>query len=536
MRRSVVACLIAILFAQSGCSRIGSSYTPKHTLRIAVLINPNTLNPILAANTIESFIDGLFASELVTLNQHGQEIPDLARAVPSIRNHGISTDGLTITYHLRPNARWQDGVPVTSRDVAFTWRAIMNPINNVIERTGYEQVRRVLTPDAHTVVFVLIRPYAPFVRTVFGESDSPFRILPEHLLARYRTLNHIPYNSLPIGSGPFRVVKWIRGDRIELAANPHYYRGAPKIAKILIRIIPNVATIEAEFRAGNLDLGHEINATTAHDLQSVPGIRIVHAKSPIYNSIALNTAHPPLSNVDVRRALAMGIDSAALIRHFYHGYAQEARADLTPFSWAYDPAIALRRFDPKQAERLLDAAGWKRGPDGIRQKNGKPLDLLFVYGNTGTTVQDFAVSIAAMLKTIGVQSTIKGYTLSLFYAPAQEHGILNSGNFDVALYPWVSGSDPDNSSQFLCADIPPAGNNIFHYCSRKTDALERDALLTYDRAARKRDYAQIEEQLMNDVPLDVLAYPGLMYALSNRFHGFAPNGISEGWNAQNWHF
>ena len=536
MRRGIVACLIAVLLAQSGCSRIGSSYAPNHTLRIAVLINPNTLNPILAANTIESFIDGLFSSELVTLDQHGREIPDLATTVPTIRNHGISSDGLTITYHVRPNARWQDGVPVTSQDVAFTWRAIMNPNNNVIERTGYEQVRRVFTPDAHTVVFTLIRPYAPFVRTVFAESDSPFRILPEHLLARYANLNHIPYNSLPIGSGPYRVVKWIRGDQIELTANPQYYRGAPKIARILIRIIPNVATIEAEFRAGNLDLGHQINAATVYALRHVPGIRIVHAKSPVYTSVAFNSARPILSDTNVRRAIALAIDSGALIRHFYHGYAQKARADLTPFSWAYDPTIAARRYDPRQAEHLLDAAGWKRGPDGVRRKDGKPLDLLFVYGNTGTTVQDFVVSIVDMLKTVGIQSTIKGYTLSLLYAPAQEHGILNSGNFDIALYPWVSGSDPDNSSQFLCADVPPAGNNVFHYCSTKTDALEYDALRTYSRAARKRDYAQIEEQLMNDVPLDVLAYPGLMYATSSRFHGFEPNGISEGWNAQNWHF
>ncbi|MHB8462980.1 MAG: peptide ABC transporter substrate-binding protein [Vulcanimicrobiaceae bacterium] len=536
MRRGIIAFLIAVALAQSGCSRIGSSYAPKNTLRIAVLINPNTLNPILAANTVESFIDGLFSSELITLDQDGKEIPDLATAVPTIRNHGISSDGLTITYHLRPNARWQDGVPVTSRDVAFTWRAIMNPNNNVIERTGYEYVRSVLTPNAHTVVFKLIRPYAPFVRTVFSESDSPFRILPMHLLAGYANLNAIPYNSHPIGSGPYRVVRWVRGDRIELAANPTYYRGAPKIAKILIRIIPSVSTIESELRAGNLDLGHEINAATAHDLQHVPGVRVVQAHSPNYTSIAFNASHSFFKDANVRRAFAMAIDSASLIRHFYHGYAQDARADLTPFSWGYDSKLAPRRFDPRQAARLLDNAGWILGRDGIRHKNGKRLDVLLVYGNTGTTVQDFVVSIASMLRSIGVESTMKGFALSLFYAPAQEHGILNSGNFDLALYPWVSGSDPDNSSQFLCAEIPPAGNNIFRYCSKKTDALEIDALRTYGRTARKRDYAQIEEQLMNDVPLDVLAYPGLLYVTSNRFHGFRPNGISEGWNAQDWHF
>ena len=534
MKLFALAMCLALTFLVTGCSKIGTSSAPPNTLRIGVQITPNSLNPILASNTIETFIDGLFSSELVTLNDHGKEVPDLATTVPSLKNGGISHDGLRITYHLRKNARWQDGVPVTSHDVAFTWRAIMNNANNVVSHTGYDQVDRVRTPDAHTVVFVLKRPFAPFVQTVFSESDSPMRILPAHLLASKPNLNHIKFNSKPIGSGPYQVVRWIRGDRIELVANAAYYRGKPKIPKIIIRIIPNASTLEAETRAGNIDIAHEISTTTAHDLSSDADVRILHVEAPEYFGIAFNTTHPVLRHRSVRRALALAIDSHALIAKFFHGYGTQARADLSPFSWGYDPSLPRRPFDPALAGRLLDAAGWHMGADGIRRKGTTPLDFVFVYGQGSTAAQDLVVTVASMLRAIGVKTELKSYDYSLPYATIQENGILNGGKFDLAYYAWVSGSDPDNSSAFRCDAIPPAGNNVWRYCSPEIDKAENAALATYSHALRKRAYAKIEALLMQDVPLDFFAYPGLTYALTRRVHGFAPNGVSEGWNAQDW--
>ncbi len=120
---------------------------------------------------------------------------------------------------------WQDGVPFTSRDVKFTYDAIMNPANDVISRHGYDIVRSVDTPDPLTVRFHLRKRFAPFVSVVFGESDSPYGVLPAHVLAKYSSLNDVPFNSAPIGTGPFKFVRWVRGDRIEFVSNEQYYLG-----------------------------------------------------------------------------------------------------------------------------------------------------------------------------------------------------------------------------------------------------------------------------------------------------------------------
>jgi peptide/nickel transport system substrate-binding protein len=156
-------------------------------------------------------------------------VPMLARDVPSLSNGGISSDGLRVTYHLRPGVRWQDGVPFTSHDIAFTWRAIMNPNNNVLAREIYAAVAGIDTPDATTVIVRLKHKTAAFTAELFTRLYP----LPEHLLGKYGELNDVAFNSLPIGVGPFRVVRWDRGSHIELDANDAHYLGRPRLRHIL---------------------------------------------------------------------------------------------------------------------------------------------------------------------------------------------------------------------------------------------------------------------------------------------------------------
>ena len=188
MRR--VAALLAAALLLASCSKGGAggasgAGAPANggTLRVALWAEPTSLNPLLATNTAENFVASLAFDLLVTIDDKGNEVPDLAAVVPTPQNGGISKDGRTITYHLRRNVKWQDGAPFTSADVKFSWQAVMNPNNNVVERRGYDQVKSVDTPDPYTVVFHLKAPFAPFVDTVFGESDDPFRVVPKHILA-----------------------------------------------------------------------------------------------------------------------------------------------------------------------------------------------------------------------------------------------------------------------------------------------------------------------------------------------------------------
>ena len=191
-------------------------WTVPSRLRIATSYSVRTLNPILGTTDAEGAFSRLFNDTLITVDPHGRLVPDLAAEVPTTKNGGISADGLTIRYKLREHVKWQDGEPFSSADVKFTLDAIMNPANDVSDRVGFDDVSRVELPDACTIVFHLRHRYAPFVATVFGDD---WGILPAHILASEKTINDAPFNAMPIGTGPFRVVRWERGDRIELRRN-----------------------------------------------------------------------------------------------------------------------------------------------------------------------------------------------------------------------------------------------------------------------------------------------------------------------------
>ncbi|MBV8197638.1 MAG: hypothetical protein JO263_05865, partial [Candidatus Eremiobacteraeota bacterium] len=204
------------------------------------------------------------------------------------------------------------------------------------------------------------------------------------------------------------------------------------------------------------------------------------------------------------------------------------------YYWAFDRSLQPAPYDPAQAKALLEAAGWHVGPDGVRVKNGTRLSLQLVYGQGSQLVRTITAQIQQMYKAIGVEVALKNYDYSLLYAAAENGGVLNSGKFDLAMYSWISGADPDDSSQWTCAAIPPAGNNVSRYCSPEMEAAQRLALSTFDRAVRKKAYSQIESLLLRDAPAAFIYYRSIPYAHIPSLTNFEPNGTSEGWNAQEW--
>ena len=529
--------LLATIFsvALGSCSTsTGPGTGNSDRLTIALPINPQQLNGILQQNSVESFVTGLIFSLLVTRDEKGNQVPDLAAEVPTLANGGISKDGLTITYHLRKNAKWHDGVPVTSKDVKFTWEAIMSPSNNVVSHTGYNQVASIDTPDAYTVVMHMKNVFPPAVDTIFGESDTPFRILPEHLLGKYPNINQIPFNGAPVGSGPYKFGRWLRGDRIILTANPDYFRSSPKIKELVLKIIPDANTTEAQVRTGEVDLAIEIPGTNYGSLRNDTSITTQLVPSPTYVAAILNTKRPPLDDVRVRKAIAMAIDRESIVRTDTFGSGLLASGDLAPFSWAFDPSLKPIPFDVAQAKALLAQAGWTPGNDGVLTKNGQRLALQFAFGQGSSLARNVGVQVQQMLKAVGIELDLKSYDYAVFYAAAQNGGILNGGKYDAAFYSWISGSDPDNSSQWGCQYVPPNGNNVTRYCSPVVEAAQREALSTFDRAKRKAAYAKIEAQLLIDVPAVFFYYQSLRYAHIPQLQNFTPNGTTEGWNAQEW--
>ena len=259
----------------------------------------------------------------------GNLVGDLVTKVPTLANGGISRDGRTYTYHLFRNVSWQDGQPLTSRNVAFTWRAIMSPRNNVLHREGYQEVARVATPDDATIV-VVWRRYPPFVTqffTTLQEGAKP--VLPAHLLARLPELNDAAYNALPIGSGPFRFVAWDRGQRIVLAANPHYFKGAPHLKRIELTVASDVNTLMTLLLTHAVDMPVGASPLLHDRFKTTPGFRV--SLTPWYSQsiLALNNSRPALRFREVRQAIARAIDYRVLIDKVWYGTARRAH-DIVP--------------------------------------------------------------------------------------------------------------------------------------------------------------------------------------------------------------
>jgi peptide/nickel transport system substrate-binding protein len=508
-------------------------------LRVATQRSPNTLNPLLSANTTEGFINRLTFDTLLSVDGSGKHtVPILATVVPTLQNGGISKDGLTITYHLHRGVRWQDGVPFSSKDVKFSWQAMMNNANNVNERVGYEDVKSVSTPDALTVVFHLKRRFAPFVNTVFAESDSPVAIVPEHLLAQYPNLNQIPFNQMPIGTGPFKVVRWVRGDHIELVANDDYFRGKPKLSRIIVREIPDENTSVNALRAHDVDWIFELSEQYFRQINGIPNVVVILQDKPQTLQLLVNTVHPPLNDLRVRRAIAYAIDKQSLVDKNTAGTAHVAWADQPPFEWAYTNDVMKYPANVANARALLAQAGYTPGPDGTMRKNGQPLALSLSYNVENKTRQQVTVQVQAMLRAAGIDAEVKTYPANLLFATYGQNGILTSGKYDLNISGWVAGQDPDDHSEFECNEIPrpqhPDGVNYSRYCSPEMDRAQAQALASYDEAARKPAYVKIQQLLARDLPVIYIWFPRQLQPIVPNFKGFDPNPINESWNAYQW--
>jgi peptide/nickel transport system substrate-binding protein len=529
---SLAACTKVANEDQSGGRH---SWTQAGVLRIAIQSDVKSLNPLLNSNTTDVFINRLMFEPLLTADPKGNPLPMLAVTVPTTTNGGISADGLTITYHLRKDAKWTDGVAVTSKDVKWSWSAIMNPANNVVSRHGYDYVKSVDTPDDTTVVVHLKTKFSPFVNSFFAESDQPYPIAPEHVLSKYPNLNAIQFNGEPnVSDGPFRFAEWSRNDHIDLVRNDSFFMGKPNLDRIEIKVIPDEDTSVNLLRTHGIDYMFQASQRTYNEVKDIPDIKMVWVNVNGYYDIQLNVARPYLGDPNVRDAIAYAIDKNELNKTLTFNTQTIATEDIPDWMWAFNPHAKSYPHDPAKARDLLRSSGWVPGPDGIMRKNGESLVLVMVSNNSNVTRKQMSVQVQQMLKQAGIDAEIKYYPADLLFAPAGMGGILQLGKFDLSVAGWYSGIDPDDSSQFLCADFPPGGYNYSRYCNKDMEAAQNAALTHYDRPTRQAAYYRIQDLLARDNPFVFTWWIRQLEPISVDFKGFDPNPVVEDWDAWQW--
>jgi peptide/nickel transport system substrate-binding protein len=532
--RSLGAVLLAS-FVLAACTRTTTApAAPRagvQSVRFSLAADPQTLDPLFAhvdANSVEQQVARLAFEPFIDVDDRGRPVPVLLSRIPTVENGDLSRDGRVITYHLRPGVRWQDGEPVTAHDVVWTLHAILDDRNLVRSRAGYDRVARAEELDPHTVRITLKAPWAPAVATLFSYGTAPQYVLPAHLLERESRLEQSSFGSHPIGDGPYRFVSWARGERLVYEANPSYWRGAPK-ARLEIRVVPDPGTNFTMLQSGGLDWNLVSPAQRA-GLGDPPHLRFRTVPIALVAGIAINTTHGPLDDARIRRAIAASIDRRGISTKITFGRYPVVDTAQPIGSWARDPAVHEPAYDPAGADALFDAAGWRRGADGIRAKNGKRLTLTYVQFPESQTGVRVATVVQSELRARGVDVTIKSLSNAQLFLPRAQGGTLATGAFDLAYVPWPMGADPDDAFLLSCN----GSGNYMRWCDPAVDALERRAVAAPSRDERKRLYAAIERRVAAAVPIVYLFDASYSYAYRDRLHGFSPNAFNPTWDAYRW--
>ncbi len=526
------AALIALaVFVLAGCQRVGSErWGTPHALRIGIVSDPSSLNPLFVTSQVGVDIGQLFTETLVGLSPRNELVPLAAQRIPSRANGDVSPDGHTITYHLRRNERFADGTPLTSADVAFTYRAILDPRNPITEAEPYRRIASLTTPDAYTVRIRLRKPWAAAVSELFAASDYAYGILPAHAFAS-TDLTHAAWNEHPFGSGPFRVVAWHHGDEIVLEPNPHARR-APHLQRLTLKIVPDSNTLLIQLRTHGVDVA-ELTDGDVPQARALPGVRVIETPQNHTDFLEFQTTRPPLDDLLVRRAIVEAIDRAAVARTVYLGLHPIATTEIPPALWAHDASLANVPYDRARAAGDLERASWHlRG--GVRVRNGRPLTLDFAFVGSNATAQRLATIVQAELHDVGIGVLLKAYPATIFFAPAAQGGIDRGGRFALAYDDWYGGADPEASELYACDQRAPSGPNSERWCSAAYDRLFAEQARTDARAARKRAFDGMQRLIQENAVADFLVYPAAFTALNPAVIGYTPNMLYAFGNSETW--
>ena len=519
--------VILIWITLAGCTTTPTGGR-SHQLRIADGTGDLvTLNPHLSIGASMDFIAHLSMGYFIRYDRNAQPVPDLVTAIPTRRNGGVSPDGLQITWHLRRGVRWSDGAPFDARDVTFSIRTILNPANNEVQGTeGWNVLKRVDTPDRYTVVYHLKRPYGALVPLSFATVGGEPCLLPEHLLGKLANINHAAYNALPVGLGPFRILSWKRGDRIEMEANPYFWRGRPRLDRVTFKFLSSRDTLLVQLRTGDLDLWPLVPPTYMPQLTTIKSINISDAPTLRTTHLDFLLVPGSIADLAVRRAVRAAVDRPQIVHTVEHDEGYVTDSIVWPYAQVRRNDPHLIAANPESARRELQADGWLPGSDGIRVKHGRRLVLNVPYLAGAADLDQIIELLRVQLRAVGIDMVSRTYTHSLLFAPAADGGIIAGAKFDMVLYASTLTTVPDFASNFDCTQIPPHGENYVHWCNPNVSALLAEMRGAYDDAAIKRASVDIDRLFRTDVPsIQLFVWRG-GYAKSNRLRGYEPNILS----------
>jgi peptide/nickel transport system substrate-binding protein len=401
-----------------------------------------------------------------------------------------------IRFTLRDGVRWHDGALFTSADVAFTCRAIMDEKVASPRRSDFELVSSVETPDPQTVVVRYKKPFSPALLSWMGA------ILPEHLLGKLDPSKWPEaYNRKPIGTGPFKFGSWKTNEFIRLVKNSDYFLGSPWLDSIVFRVLPDPLTLQLAFQTKQVDFWN-VSPWAVKGLEKDPRFDLFSAPGNMYNYIGWNLRRPMFQDLKVRQALAQAVNVPQMIKYIIYGRGVQSTGIFTPQVWFFDPSVKPIPYDPAAARNLLDDAGWKVGPDGIRVKDGKRFTFTLLANNGNEVRRDIATLVQDDLKQIGIEVKVEIYEWAVLLKR-----FVSKGEFDAIVLGWGLGYDFDQYGIWHSSQTHPEELNFIGYNNPKVDYLLTDLRQEYARPEIIRLAGKLQQTIYADQPYLFLFVP-----------------------------
>lgn len=501
LARLVGAGLVIAALGANACS--GREGKGGGTVIIALGADTKSLFPPVAAGSVQgrAMVEPMF-DPLAELGPSLSTV-DVADFAPRLaQSWSWSADSLTITFAVDPRARWHDGKPVRAADVRLGYEIALDPASGSATSADLAAIvdSVVVTDSVHVAAH--FKRHAP---EQFFQFVSSFVPLPAHLLGTtpHDSLATSAFSRAPVGSGPFRFVSWKQGERFEVAAVDSFYRGRPKLDRVIYAVNGDPATLAKQLFAGEADFYELLPASEIATAMKQKEVQVIRTPSMNYAYLLFNLhdgattkPHPVLGDLGVRRALAMALDRRGMLQNVFEGAGRLAMGPFSSMQWSADSTLRQPTFDRAAAAKLLDSLGWKPGADGVRTKNGKPLAFSILAASSSKPRQQYAQLIQEQLRQIGVKVEVE------VMDPPAIGAKVTARNFDSFIQNLTAGRSPAGGlhQTWYKGSAGPGGLNFGGYSSAALDLHADSAFNAANTTEARRHYRAVYQQIIDDVP------------------------------------
>ncbi len=489
------------------------------TLVIGTIGDADSLNDLTSTTASASEVISLLFLQLTTTN------PDFSHGPSLAKSWEFSEDHLELTFHLRDDVFWHDGVKTTAHDVKFTFEKQRSPKIGYAAIKWLQFIKECVVVDDYTVKFIFeqIYPYQ-LMDAVVGA------ILPKHILEKVpdEEMVSTDFNRNPVGNGPYRLKEWKAQQYIEVEANQDFYAGRPPLDRIIFKIVPDQQNLVLQLKSGEIDFMERVPPRFFTELSRQEDLVAHTYFGRAYSYVGWNTRNPLFQNKKVRQALTMAINRQEIIDSLLLEFGQIPTGPVLPIIWAHNPNLPDFPYDPEKARQYLGEEGWRdTDGDGWLDKDGQRFSFTMKTNKGNQIREDILILVQDMFKEVGIEIIPNILEWTVFSED------MNNKNFEAAVAGWLVGLKMDMTTIWHSNSINDRFNFV-SYSNPEFDQLNDAAIFEMDAEKAKEMWWRAQEMIAEDQPYSFLYMPKELNFVHKRFQNVQMQAVGWGYNLEQW--